>query len=407
MAKQASNAFLLRFFSRGIASCIEEKSLRERLRSGKRLRVKHGIDPTTAEIHLGYLGVYRKLRMLQELGHTIVLVLGEFTARFGDPTGRTESRPLRSAREVRALRKPYLSQLSHVLDLSRLEVRSNAEWYDGMRIDAFLRLLSKATVAQMLERDMFERRRLSGKEIALHELTYPVLQGYDSVMIKSDLTIVGSDQIFNELVGRHLQEAFGQRPQEILATTMLVGLDGQRKMSQSLQNTIGIREPPGEQYGKLMSLPDTALWQYFILLTDTKEATLERWKKEMKRGKRNPKHVKERLARTIVEALWGKKKAVQAAQEFTRIFQQHKLPRNLKTLTFPNGRWRVIDLMTRAGFATTASEARRLIAQKGVKVDGVLVAEPHMRVLLGDRPQLLQVGSRRFLRVRGDKKLRK
>ncbi len=242
--------------TRGVEEVIVRESLEKKLKSGKVLRIKHGVDPTTSDLHIGHAVSYEKLRLLQEMGHKIVFLIGDFTARFGDPTEKLEARTLRKKEEIKDLSQNYIKQISVFLDIKKTEIRRNSQWYDKMSAGELLRLMSHFSTQRMLERDMFEERKKKGLEIVLHEPVYPVLQGYDSVMLKSDLTVNGTDGIFNELQGRKLQKDFGQAPQDIIATSILVGTDGKQKMSQSLGNFIGITEKPNEQYGKVMSIPD-------------------------------------------------------------------------------------------------------------------------------------------------------
>jgi len=258
-----------RILSRGVTKVIVQKSLAKKLASGRVLRIKHGVDPTTTDLHLGHAVMYNKLRAFQEMGHKVIFLIGDFTARFGDPTDKIHgSRSIRSKDEVAALAKNYIRQACAILDKRKLEVRYNSEWYDKMSAEQLLKLMANFTEAQMMQRDMFEERRKKGLEIGLHEPVYPVLQGYDSVMLKSDATVIGSDQEFNELQGRRAQEIFGQEPQDLMLMPLLVGTDGKRKMSQSLGNDIGIAEEAGSMYGKVMSIPDEIMKEYFVLLTD-------------------------------------------------------------------------------------------------------------------------------------------
>ena len=242
--------------TRGVEKVIKKEDLLKRLKSGKKLRVKHGIDPTTKDLHLGHSVVYLKLKELQDLGHKIVFLIGDFTGRFGDPSEKLKTRTLRSKKEVRDLAKNYLRQVGKILDFKKIEIRYNGEWYDKMKADELLILMSNFTHARMIERDMFQKRIEKGLDIGFHEPVYPLLQAYDSVMLKSDLTVCGIDQLFNELKARELQEKFGQKGQDIIATKILIGLDGKKKMSQSLGNYVGVEEKPTEQFGKIMSIPD-------------------------------------------------------------------------------------------------------------------------------------------------------
>lgn len=396
-----SRTILKAIFTRGVVQAVKQKEIEKLLASGRPMRVKHGIDPTTSRIHLGYATVYRKLRTLQDCGHTVVFLIGDFTARFGDPTGRTYARTLRDRDEVRATAAPYLEQISQILDPKKLEVRYNSEWYERMQLEDFIRILSHFTCAQMLERDMFRARMKEGKEVLLHELMYPVLQGYDSVMVRSDLTVIGSDQIFNEMVGRTLQRAYGQTPQGILALEVLPGTDGARKMSQSYGNTIDLEESADMQYGKLMSIPDSAILQYLKLLTPIPDAELRAIAQAMAKGTMNPKKAKERLAYEIVSWLKGEGAAKQAQEEFQRVFSEHKVPARAPEYAVDRTRTLTLqEALVASGLASSKTEARRLVVQRAVRLDGTILLDPHLRFECRDG-QVLQVGRRaRIIKTR-------
>ncbi len=376
MADQKEKQAIKEFLSRGVVDVIKKDDAEKKLLGGKPLRIKHGIDPSSKQIHLGYAVVYRKLRELQDMGHTVVFLVGDFTARFGDPTGKGEPRIMRDAGEVRGLADSYVAQVSKVLDPEKLEVRFNSEWYEKMRLEELLSILAKFTTAQMLERDMFQERMRRGREVALHELLYPVLQGYDSVMLRADMTVIGSDQIFNELAGRHLQKIYNQQPQEIVATEVLSGTDGKQKMSQSLGNTIGLDDSPQEQFGKIMSIPDEAIQQYFLLLTSRPLAEIEAAVRAMREGNRNPKDEKILLAYTIVEWLWGREEAEKSKEEFVRVFREGKLPtRTLEGFIEPGEPLDLPHYLAASNTTTSTSAARRLIAEKAVYLDGELAGD--------------------------------
>ncbi|OHA46777.1 MAG: tyrosine--tRNA ligase [Candidatus Terrybacteria bacterium RIFCSPLOWO2_01_FULL_44_24] len=363
---------------RGVVKLIKEDEIEKNILSGRPLRIKHGIDPTGNQLHLGYAVIYRKLKALQDLGHTIVFLVGDFTARFGDPTGRMESRGMRNAAEVRKLADSYVEQISRILDPEKLEVHFNSEWYDTMKLEELFSILANFTTAQILERDMFQERIKKGKEVALHELLYPILQGYDSVMLKSDLTVIGSDQIFNELAGRHLQKIYNQEPQGIIALEVLPGTDGKKKMSQSLGNTIGLSEAAQEQFGKIMSIPDDVISTYFTLLTDRPQEEIDGASAAMKTKKINPRDEKELLAHTIVEWIWGQEEAEKSKDEFIRVNKEKKIPTRTPEKIGPEDQGKTFDLphfLSVSGATATTSAARRLISQRAVYIDGELATD--------------------------------
>lgn len=371
MEEKTTKKYSKEVLSRGVVKLIKEEEIKTLFAVSRPLRIKHGIDPSSNQIHLGYAVVYRKLRELQNMGHTVVFLVGDFTARFGDPTGRSQARTMKDATEVKNLTKTYAEQISKILDPKRLEIRYNSEWYDKLKIEDLFSILAKFTTAQMLERDMFQERIKNHKEIFLHELLYPVLQGYDSVVLESNLTVIGSDQIFNEMIGRDLQKAFGQIPQGIIALEVLPGTDGARKMSQSYGNTIGISEPADEQYGKIMSIPDSAIVKYFELLTDLTKEEIKKIEEAIEKKKINPKEAKEKLAYNIVSWLWDEKAAEAAQEEFRRVFSHKKTPTRMPEKILRAGE--SMDLphfLLASGIVVSTSEARRKISENAVFIDG-------------------------------------
>ncbi len=378
------------FLKRGVADIVKKDSLGEKLKSGKKLRVKHGVDPTTTDLHIGHAVVYLKMKELQEMGHQIIFLIGDFTGRFGDPSQKLTSRQLRPKKEVRSLAKNYLRQVGKIIDLKKTEIRYNSEWYDKMSSEDLLKLMSRFTVHRMLERDMFQKRIEQGKEIRLQEPVYPVLQGYDSVVLEADIAICGNDQLFNEIKGRELQKEFNQSPQDVVATRLLVGLDGKEKMSQSLGNDIGIEEPPKEQYGKVMSIPDSLIQEYFELATRT---SLQDIKKE------TPRELKAKLARVIVGTYHGEEEAKKAEQEFNRIFREKKAPEEMPEVKVTEKKIPILDLLVKAKMVSSKSEAKRLIQQKGVKIDKEVQQEWDKEIAV-KKGMVIQVGKRRFARIR-------
>ncbi len=384
--------------SRGIVEIIDKENLEKKIAQGKSLRIKHGVDPTTPDLHLGHAVIYRKLREFQKLGHKIIFLIGDFTARFGDPTEKKAMRKMREKSEIKKLEKNYLQQVGKFLDLKKTEIRHNSEWYEQMSCEELLRLLSRFTVQRMLERDMFQERIKKKKEIGLHEPAYPVLQGYDSVMLKSDVTIIGSDQKFNELQGRKLQQIFGQAPQDIIIMELLIGTDGKKKMSQSLGNYIGIEEAPSEQYGKIMSIPDQLIIHYFNLLTDLPLDITKKYAQDLKRSKINPRDLKMQLAKKIVQDIWGRKKAKTVEEEFVRIFQRKLQPQRIPQTKIAYKEYEICDLLVKLGLTVSKSEARRLIQQKGVRVEGKIVFSPQEKIKV-KKKLILQIGRRKFIQI--------
>ncbi|MCL5093796.1 MAG: tyrosine--tRNA ligase [Patescibacteria group bacterium] len=379
--------------TRGVENVIDKKVLEQKLKSGKKLRVKHGVDPTTKDLHIGYAVVYNKLQELQEMGHQIVFLIGDFTARFGDPTDQGEhARKLRDAKEVREMAKNYIDQLGKILDLKKTEIRYNSEWYDKMKADELLLLMSHFTAPRMLERDMFQERLKKGETIGLHEPVYPVLQAYDSVMLESDLTVIGNDQTFNELKARDIQKDYGQEPQDVVAMEILVGLDGKQKMSQSLGNYIGITEDATTQFGKTMSIPDELIVHYFKLATRVPSEEISRIEKELKTGA-NPRDIKARLAFEIVKLYHGDKEAKKAEEEFTKIFARKEKPTEMPEVK-ADGK-KLIDILVENGLVASKSEARRLATQKAIKKDDKVVTDLEFEAEKG----VYQVGKRRFIKV--------
>lgn len=385
--------------TRGVTEIAVRKELEKKLASGQKLRVKHGVDPTTDTLHLGYSAIYLKLRDLQALGHTVVFLIGTFTARFGDPTDKAEQRSMRDKSQVEAAAKTYVDQIRHILDFDRIEIRSNSEWYDQMNAEELLRLMSRFTVSRMLERDMFQERLKKNREVGLHEPVYPVLQGYDSVMLKSDLTVVGSDQLFNELQGRRLQSDFGQRPQDVLAMELLPGTDGKRKMSQSLKNDIPMLGDPNDQYGKLMSIPDALLQQYLILLTRIPMTEVRTMLADMKRGKANPRDVKMRLAREVVTIHHGTEEAGRAEAEFVNVFQKRKRPMEAPMYRMKKKTISIVEALVETKLASSRSDATRLITHGGVRLDGETTTDPKATISVGKGGALLQKGKHTFVRL--------
>jgi tyrosyl-tRNA synthetase len=392
-------AHQLAVFKRGADELIVEAELAQKLQRGKPLRIKEGFDPTRPDLHLGHTVQFNKLRQLQELGHHIIFLIGDFTGMIGDPTGRNVTRPPLTAEELAANAKTYTDQVFLILDRTRTEVAYNSKWLSALGADGMIRLAAKYTVARMLERDDFAKRYRDGQPIAVHEFLYPLAQGYDSVALKADVELGGTDQKFNLLVGRELQRHYGQEPQSILTLPLLEGLDGVNKMSKSLDNYIGITEAPQEMFGKLMSISDELMWRYYELLSFRPLDEIARLKRECEQG-RNPREAKVLLAQEIVTRFHSGQAAREALAEFEARFKDGALPENMPEVTLhTNGAGLpVAQLAKQAGVVESTSEALRLIAQRGLKLDGAVVADKGLVVASGTTV-VVQAGKRRFARV--------
>lgn len=385
--------------TRAVEEIIGETDLDKLLKSGKKLRIKHGIDPTSTDIHLGYTVIYHKLKEFQELGHKVVFLIGDFTARFGDPTDKLKTRKMRDKKEVMQISKKYLEQIGKILDLKKTEIRYNGEWYDKMSAEELLHLMSRFTLDRMLERDMFVERKKREEEIGLHEPTYPVLQGYDSVMLKSDLAVCGTDQTFNELQGRKLQKEFGQNPQVVMIMPVLIGLDGTNKMGQSLGNYIGVNEPADIQYGKIMSIPDKLILQYYELAARTGGRELAQIKEQYK-NINNRRNLKAALARDIVSIYNGAEASVLAEENFNRVFRNKDLPLNIQEVEIKKGHNRFLSqLLLDLKLVNSKNEAKRLITQGGVKIDKVKITDPYASISLYNG-MVIQAGKLKFAKIR-------
>ena len=396
----------VRVVGAGATNLISEADLRKKLARGTPLRVKLGIDPTASDIHLGFAVVLRKLRQFQDLGHTAVLILGDFTAQVGDPTGRSATRPRLAPEQIEANLQTYQTQAGLILRPDRLEVRRNSEWLGALGADGLLGLAGRATVAQMLERDDFSRRYAAGQPISVMELLYPLLQGYDSVVVRADVELGGSDQLFNNLVGRELQEKEGQEPQVVLTTPLLEGLDGVNKMSKSLGNYIGITEPPAEQFGKIMSIPDSLLARYMLLATGWHPDRVEAETARLTSGELHPNVAKRLLARTIVDLYHGDGAGAAAEAAFDQVFKKHEVPDDvpefeLRPEHLVDGRIRLARLVALAGLAASNSEARRKTTEGAVRLNGERLTDPEAELAPQDLGEgLLQLGRRSWVRVR-------
>jgi tyrosyl-tRNA synthetase len=393
----------------GAAEIIPEAELESKLARSieerRPLRVKLGIDPSTPDLHLGHAVVLGTLRRFQDLGHTAVLIVGDFTGRVGDPTGQIETRPMLSPEELEANARTYLEQADKVLDLERAEVRRNGEWLGGLRFDDVARLASVLTVARLMERADFSERYRAGRPISLAEFLYPLMQGYDSVAVEADVELGGTDQTFNLLVGRDLQRAHGHEPQVAFTVPLLPGTDGVKKMSKTFGNQVGLTEPPGEQFGKTMSIPDELIPTWFRLCTGLPPEDLDAIERGLADGSLHPAEQKRRLGREIVTRYHGEDAARAAEEHFDRVHREHELPEDVPEATIPpdavqDGRVWLPRLLAATGLASSNADARRLIEQGGVRLDGETVDDPDAELtpdsLAG---RVLQVGRRRFLRL--------
>jgi len=388
----------VRILKRNVVDLVSEGELLERIREKGKLRVKLGVDPSRPDLHLGHAVVLRKLREFQDLGHTVVLIIGDFTARIGDPSGRSETRPMLSKEEVLENAKTYQEQAFKILDPKRTELRFNGEWLDGMTFSDVIVLASKYTVARMLERDDFAKRFKEGSPISISEFLYPLAQAYDSVAVQADVELGGTDQLFNLLVGRKIQEEYGQKPQIVMTMPIIEGTDGKMKMSKSYGNYIAFNDPPDEMYGKLMSIPDHLIVKYMRLLTDLPEDQVNEYEKAMEERKINPRDVKMVLAFEITKFFHGEEKATEAQERFVKVFQKRELPDEMPEV-YLEGETSIVELLVRIGAVSSRSEAKRLIEQGGVYLDDTRVEDIRF-VLEPVKECVLKVGKRRFYKIR-------
>ena len=393
----------VRQIKHGVADLINEqdlvKKIEKSIKENKPLVVKLGLDPTAPDIHLGHTVPLRKLRLFQEFGHQVVIVIGGFTARIGDPTGKSVTRPPLTKEEVLKNAETYKTQIFKVLDSEKTIVRDNSEWLESMNFADVLRLASSYTVARMMERDDFSKRFKEGRAIGVHEFMYPLMQGQDSVALHADVEFGGTDQTFNLLMGRHLQELEGQEPQVVITMPLLEGLDGVQKMSKSLGNYIGIDEEPKEMYGKAMSIPDELMMRYFMLVTDMPIEEQEDMEKRLESGELHPRDAKMQLARTIVRLYHGEEAALEAEEEFKRVFQQRALPTDIPecAMDAPTEPIFVPQFCTDAGLTASNGEARRSIKAGAFKVNGEKYTEENLTLEEG---MIVQVGKRKFVKIK-------
>ena len=379
---------------RGASEIIVEEELAKKLASGRKLHVKLGLDPTAPDLHLGHTVVINKLRDFQQLGHQVQFLIGDFTGMIGDPTGKNQTRPPLSREQILANAQTYKKQVFKILDPEKTQVLFNSEWSDKLGAEGIIRLSARYTVSQLLERDDFSKRFSQEKPIALHELLYPLMQGYDSVAMKADVELGGTDQKFNLLVGRELQKQYGQEPQCILTMPLLEGLDGKEKMSKSLGNYVGIAEPPAEIFGKLMSISDDLMWRYIELLSFEPLEKTRIWRSE------HPRDVKVRFAKEIVARFHSAAAAERAAADFASRFREGEMPADMPEITLqaPAGGLAIAQLLKQAHLTPSTTEAQRMIEQGGVRLDGERVTDKGLKLAAG-RTVVVQVGKRKFARI--------
>ena len=384
--------------TRGIEEIIEKESLVRKLKSGKKLRIKHGIDPTVSDLHLGNAVILWKLKKFQNLGHEIILIIGDFTARIGDPSGKLTARKMLTENEIKNNMKTYKKQMGKILNLNKTKIVYNSRHLSKLSFAEIYRISHFFTANQMLERDMFQERKERQKPIWFHEFFYPIFQAYDSVAIKADLEIGGNDQLFNMMMGRQLQPRFNQPPQDIMTMELLIGTDGGRKMSKSFGNYIGIQEGPNEQYGKIMSIKDGLIPQYFKLCTTLPSIEVKKIEKGLVNKKINPRDAKAKLAYEIVSLYHGQKSAAEAEKEFNKIFKKKELPSKMPTISIAQKNIGILDLLVKTKLASSKSEAQRLILQKGVKINGEIQTDWKKTVNI-KKGTVLQAGKRRFMKI--------
>jgi tyrosyl-tRNA synthetase len=394
------------FLTKGSVDSIPQDELKRKLqRSGQTgvpLRVKAGFDPTAPDIHIGHTVLIRKMRHFQQLGHQVIFLIGDFTGMIGDPSGRSATRPALTPDQVKENAETYKQQVFKLLDPERTELRFNSEWFSKFAGEDFIRLAAKATVAQLLEREDFRKRFESQTPISVHELMYPLVQGYDSVALKADVELGGTDQKFNLLMARQVQQGYGIKdPQLIMTTPLLEGLDGVQKMSKSLGNYIGITESPREMFGKIMSISDDLMWRYYELLTDLSPYEIGEMRVAASRGEKNPRDLKAELARRIIADFHSQAQAQAASDEFDRMFREHQTPTDIPVVELPAEPVRLVKLLAAQGLAPSVSEAQRLISQGSVRVNGERINDLKQELAPEQGQEvLIQIGKRKFLRIR-------
>jgi len=385
-------------FTRGVVDIITPEGLREKLSEGRPLRVKYGIDPTARSVHIGHVVPLRKLRQFQELGHIAVFIIGDYTARIGDPTGRSEIRKQLSREVIEENVGGYLDQVYKILDKDKTEIHFQSEWYENFDLERLIRLMSKTTYGQIMSHETFTKRVREGKVLGFHEMLYPLLQAYDSVAVKADVELGGKDQRFNFVLTRDIQRAYGQRPEEVILSEYLPGIDGQEKMSKSLGNTIDLLDSAEEMYFKIMSIADDLMPIYFELATDLSLDEIKNLLSEWKKGNIHPLELKKRLARNIASLYHSEEEVKRAERKFELQVQQKKIPEDIPVIYISEPSVDLADVLTRNGFVSSKGELRRLIAQKGIKVDGKPIEDYRINIL--DREIVVRIGKKRWVKIR-------
>lgn len=389
----------LQILKRNVVDLVSESELLEKLKEKRALRIKLGVDPSRPDLHLGHAVVLRKLKEFQDLGHHVILIIGDFTARIGDPSGRNSTRPMLSEEEVKANAKSYAEQAFKILDKEKTEIRFNDEWLGKMTFADVISLAGKYTVARMLERDDFAKRLKEGVPISISEFLYPLAQAYDSVAIEADVELGGTDQLFNLLVGRKIQEEYGQKPQVVITMPIIEGTDGKLKMSKSYGNYVAFNDDPNEMYGKIMSIPDSLITKYMRLLTDIPEEEIENFEKEMSCGKINPRDVKMRLAREIVSFFYNEDLAKKAEENFIKVFRKKEIPDEMPEISLAAGVYNIVDLIEKLKILPSRSEIKRTVMQGGVYFDGQRVSNFKDYVKI-ENEHLIRVGKRKFYKIK-------
>lgn len=393
------------YLKKGCVEIIQEKELKTKLaralKEKRPLRVKAGFDPTAPDIHLGHTVLLRKMKHFQDMGHDVIFLIGDFTGLIGDPSGRSATRPPMTREEINKNAETYKIQIFKILDRKKTIIDFNSRWLGKLTSFDIINLTAKYTVARILERDDFSKRLKNGQPISTHELLYPLMQAYDSVALEADVELGGTDQKFNLLVGREIQREFNQEPQIVMTMPLLEGLDGVEKMSKSLDNYVGITEPPREIFGKLMSVSDPLMFRYYELLTDASLSQIEKWKKEAKEGRLNPRDLKSRLARSIVSDFWGDQEADKAADEFEKVFKDKELPSEIQEIPLKTAKLLLIDLMVENNIFPSRGEAKRIIRQGGVYLNGQRIEDIQLKIDMKKKNELiLKVGKKKFFRLK-------
>ncbi len=398
MAKKADDKTIKKVLGRGMKEIIVREHLENDLLQGADLRIKLGADPTAPDLHLGHAVVLRKLREFQEFGHTVVFIIGDYTALIGDPSGKSKTRPPLAPEEIAKNAKTYFAQVGKILDLKKTEVHYNSEWFRKMSIADLIRLAAQFSTQRTLERDDFTNRLKEGTEIAQHELLYPLMQAYDSVVVKASVEIGGTDQKFNMLAGRELQKKMGMTPQDVVTCPLLVGLDGEKKMSKSLGNYIALKDTSADMFGKVMSIPDKLIVQYFELATDLAEGEIAIIKKELEGGG-NPRDIKARLAREIVTLYHGAREGKMAEKSFVRVFSKKEMPADMPKTRISKSKINILELLVITKLVPSKSEARRVTREGGVRVDGNVIKDINADIEIGRDGVIIQKGKKTFLKI--------